>query len=55
MAQSSALVDDNSIVRSGIGEVLMGLLDYFNRLAIIHLPDRDDRLRALIEDSHDRV
>lgn len=25
----------------------MGLLDYFNRLAIIHLPDRDDRLRAL--------
>jgi glycosyl transferase, family 25 len=28
----------------------MGLLDYFNRLAIIHLPDRDDRLRALIKE-----
>lgn len=28
----------------------MGLLDYFDRLAIIHLPDRDDRLRALIRE-----
>jgi glycosyl transferase family 25 len=28
----------------------MGLLDYFNRLAIIHLPDRDDRWRALIKE-----
>jgi glycosyl transferase, family 25 len=25
----------------------MGILDYFDRLAIIHLPDREDRLRAL--------
>jgi glycosyl transferase, family 25 len=25
----------------------MGILDYFDRLAIIHLSDRDDRLRAL--------
>lgn len=25
----------------------MGILDYFDRLAIIHLPDRVDRLRAL--------
>jgi glycosyl transferase family 25 len=25
----------------------MEILDYFDRLAIIHLPDRDDRLRAL--------
>ncbi len=25
----------------------MGILDYLDRLAIIHLPDRDDRLRAL--------
>jgi glycosyl transferase, family 25 len=28
----------------------MGLLDYFDRLAIIHLPDRDDRLRALVKE-----
>lgn len=28
----------------------MGLLDYFDRLAIIHLPDRDDRLRALTKE-----
>jgi glycosyl transferase, family 25 len=25
----------------------MGILDYFDRLAIIHLPDREDRFRAL--------
>jgi GR25 family glycosyltransferase involved in LPS biosynthesis len=25
----------------------MGILDYFDRLAIVHLPDRHDRLRAL--------
>jgi len=46
----SALVDGNMIVSSGVGKVLMGLLDYFNRLAIIHLPDREDRLRALIKE-----
>jgi glycosyl transferase family 25 len=28
----------------------MGILDYFDRLAIIHLPDRDDRLRALTKE-----
>ena len=49
MAESSALVDGNCIVNSGMG-VFMGLLDYFDRLAIIHLPDRDDRLRALIKE-----
>ena len=25
----------------------MGILDYFDRMAIIHLPDREDRFRAL--------
>jgi glycosyl transferase family 25 len=49
MAESSAFVDGNSIVNSGL-DVFMGLLDYFKRLAIIHLPDRDDRLRALIKE-----
>ena len=28
----------------------MEILDYFDRLAIIHLPDRDDRLRALTKE-----
>jgi glycosyl transferase family 25 len=28
----------------------MGLLNYFDRLAIIHLPDREDRLRALTKE-----
>ena len=33
------------------GESLyMGILDYFDRLAIVHLPDRDDRLRALTKE-----
>ena len=33
------------------GESLdMGILDYFNRLAIVHLPNRDDRLRALTKE-----
>jgi glycosyl transferase family 25 len=32
------------------GYAVMGLLDYFDRLAIIHLPDRDDRLRALTKE-----
>src|ERR1700691_3754585 len=25
----------------------MGVLDYFDRLAVVHLPDREDRYRAL--------